>query len=55
MTTQVQTEQTTRAIVQDRYRSPDVLTLNDVPRPAPDPGQVPGGSKRPLATHVTGT
>ena len=40
MTTQVQTEQTLRTVVQDRYGSPDVLTLADVPRPAPGPGQV---------------
>ena len=40
MTTKVQTEQTMRAVVQDRYGSPDVLTLADVPRPAPGPGQV---------------
>ena len=40
MITKVQTEQTTRAVVQDRYGSPDVLTLADVPQPAPGPGQV---------------
>ena len=29
-----------RAIVQDRYGSPDVLSVQDVPRPAPTEGQV---------------
>ena len=31
-----------RAVVQDRYGSPDVLPLADVARPAPGPGQVLG-------------
>lgn len=30
----------TRAIVQDRYGSPDVLTLTEIPTPVPGPGEV---------------
>jgi NADPH:quinone reductase-like Zn-dependent oxidoreductase len=41
MIIKVRTEQTMRAVVQDGYGSPDVLSLADVPRPAPGPGQVP--------------
>ena len=40
MITTVRTEHTTRAVVQDRYGPPKVLTLAEVPRPAPGPGQV---------------
>ena len=40
MITQVQTEQTMHAVAQDRYGSPDVMTLADVPQPTPGPGQV---------------
>jgi len=43
-----------KAIIQDRYGSPDVLALGSVDKPIPAESEALGGFTRPRSTRATG-